>query len=64
MPSETIQQLLRERLTSDTTAVKYGDDSWTWREHLCDASARAAALLSLLDPYRPVHVGVLMGNTP
>jgi fatty-acyl-CoA synthase len=64
MPSETIQQLLRERLTSDGTAVKYADDSWTWREHLRDASARAAALLALVDRDRPVHVGVLMGNTP
>ena len=64
MPSETIQQLLRERASSDTVAVKYGDESWTWREHLRDASARAAALLSLADHDRPVHVGVLMGNTP
>jgi len=37
---------------------------WTWREHLRDASARAAALLTLVDRDRPVHVGVLLGNTP
>src|SRR6478735_4034371 len=64
MPSETIQQLLRERATSDTVAVKYGDGTWTWREHLSDGSARAAALLGLADHDRPLHVGVLMGNTP
>ena len=64
MPSETIQQLLRERASSDAVAVKYGDRRWTWREHLRDASARAAALLALVDRDRPVHVGVLMGNTP
>ncbi|AEV75213.1 acyl-CoA synthetase (AMP-forming)/AMP-acid ligase II [Mycolicibacterium rhodesiae NBB3] len=64
MPSETIQQLLRERATSDTVAVKYDDRTWTWREHLNDASARAAALLALADHDRPLHVGVLMGNTP
>ena len=29
-----------------------------------DASVRAAALLTLVDPDRPVHVGVLLGNTP
>jgi len=64
MPSETIQQLLRERATSDTVAVKYGEGTWTWREHLGDASARAAALLALADHDRPLHVGVLMGNSP
>ena len=64
MPSETIQQLLRERASSDAVAVKYGDRQWTWREHLRDASARAAALLALVDRDRPVHVGVLLGNTP
>jgi fatty-acyl-CoA synthase len=64
MPSETIQQLLRERAMSDATAVKHGDRQWTWREHMRDASVRAAALLTLVDPDRPVHVGVLLGNTP
>ncbi len=64
MPSETIQQLLRERATADTVAIKYGDRSWSWREHLRDASARAAALLSLADHERPLHVGVLMDNNP
>src|SRR5262245_22436027 len=44
--------------------MKYGDRLWTWREHLRDASARAAALLALVDRDRPVHIGVLMGNTP
>ena len=44
--------------------MKYGDEQWTWREHLRDASARAAALLALVDRDRPIHVGVLMGNTP
>jgi fatty-acyl-CoA synthase len=64
MSSETIQQLLRERASSDAIAVKYGDRRWTWREHLHDASLRAAALLALVDHDRPVHVGVLLGNTP
>jgi fatty-acyl-CoA synthase len=64
MPSETIQQLLRERASSDGLAIKYGDDSWSWREHIRAATARAAALLSLADVARPLHVGVLMGNTP
>src|SRR3954471_9647005 len=64
MGSETIQQLLREHATSDAIAVKYGNQQWTWREHLRDASVRAAALLTFVDPDRPAHVGVLLGNTP
>src|ERR1700754_5030264 len=47
-----------------TPAVKYGDRVWTWREHLADASATAAALIQRADPYRPLHVGALLGNTP
>ena len=61
---ETLQQLLRERLTQDTPAVKYGERVWTWREHLADATATAAALISTADPDRPLHVGALLGNTP
>lgn len=62
--AETIQQLLRERAEDDTTAVRYGEESWTWREHVAESSAVAAALLGLTDPARPVHVGTLLGNTP
>jgi fatty-acyl-CoA synthase len=61
---ETLQQLLRERLEQDTTAVKFGDRVWTWREHLADASGTAAALIGIADPNRPLHVGALLGNTP
>ena len=62
--ADTLQQLLRERAEQDSVAVKYGDRSWTWREHIADASAQAATLIAAADPGRPLHVGVLMGNTP
>src|ERR1700759_4465094 len=61
---ETVQQLLRSRLTEDTVAVRYGDRTWTWREHLSEASAEASALLALIDRNRPLHVGAVLGNTP
>ncbi len=61
---ETLQQLLRERVDQDTTAVKYADRAWTWREHLADATSTAAALIRIADPDRPLHVGALLGNTP
>ncbi|PRC50165.1 acyl-CoA synthetase, partial [Mycobacterium sp. ITM-2017-0098] len=42
-----------ERLSSDTVAVRYGDQTWTWREHLAEATAEASALIALADPARP-----------
>lgn len=60
---ETIQQVLRERLTDDTVAVRYEDRTWTWREHLAEATAEASAMIALADPARPLHVGALLGNT-
>ncbi|WP_293003792.1 fatty-acid--CoA ligase FadD1 [Mycobacterium sp.] len=62
--ADTIQQLLRTRSDDSTPAVKYEDRVWTWREHLADASASAAALIGIADPERPLHVGALLGNTP
>ena len=62
--AETIQQLLRERAEDDGVAIRHGEDSWTWREHVAEASAAAAAVIGLADPDRPLHVGTLLGNTP
>jgi fatty-acyl-CoA synthase len=62
--ADTLQQLLREPADQHTVAIKYGDRSWTWAEHVVDASAQAAALIAAADPARPLHVGALMGNTP
>lgn len=62
--ADTLQQLLRERAERDDVAMKYGDRTWTWREHLAEATAQAAALIGAADPGRPLHVGVLLGNTP
>ena len=61
---ETVQQLLRSRMDDDTVAMRHGDETWTWREHLAEAAAEASALIALADPSRPMHVGALLGNTP
>lgn len=43
----------------------YFEDSFTgWSDHVRHAAAVAAALRARLDPDRPPHVGVLLGNTP
>lgn len=36
----------------------------SWRDHIRDATAVGTALRYRLDPGRPPHVGVLLGNTP
>ena len=61
---ETVQELLRGRMTDDSVAVAYGERTWTWREHLAEAAAEASALISLVDPARPLHVGALLTNSP
>jgi fatty-acyl-CoA synthase len=65
--AETVQQLLRERAGgdgADRVGLKYGERTWTWREHLADAAAEASVLIEAHDPARPLHVGTLLGNTP
>lgn len=64
MTDDTIQALLRKRLSDPSIAVKYDDVQWSWRRYLEGAAARAAALLAAADPGRPVHIGALLGNTP
>ncbi len=61
---ETVQQLLRGRVHDDSTAVAYGDRTWTWREHLAEAAAEAAVLIALAQPGRALHVGALLTNSP
>ena len=61
---ETVQQLLWQRRDDDGLAVTYQGRQWSWRQHLDEAEAQAAALLAIADPARPLHVGVLLGNTP
>ena len=61
---ETVQQLLRSRMADDTVAMMHGERTWTWREHLAEASAEASALIALADPASPLHVGALLGNSP
>ena len=61
---ETVQQLLRSRMADETVAMMHGDRTWTWREHLAEASAEASVLTGLLEPARPPHVGALLGNSP
>jgi fatty-acyl-CoA synthase len=62
--ADTLQQLLRTRSEQDSVAIRHDDRTWTWREHVAAADAAAAAIIAASDPSKPLHVGVLMGNTP
>ena len=64
MADDTIQALLRTRLSDPAVAVKYRDVQWSWREYLAGAAARATALIAAADRRRPMHIGALLGNTP
>ncbi|BBY31116.1 fatty-acid--CoA ligase FadD1 [Mycolicibacterium sediminis] len=55
---------MRERAEVDAPAIRHGDRTWTWREHVAEASAQAASLIAMATSGRPLHVGTLMGNTP
>lgn len=60
----TVDDLLRERSGSDAAALLVGDDRFSFRQLVDEASRRAAVFASLRDDERPPHVGVLLDNVP
>lgn len=64
-PSDlTVAALIRARAEDDNVGLLYGERSWTWRQIVAEAAARAAWLRATLDPSRPPHIGVLLPNVP
>jgi fatty-acyl-CoA synthase len=60
----TVTELLRPLADVTDRGVHDGDDYTSWRDHLMAAARLASALRARLDPEKPPHVGVLLGNTP
>jgi fatty-acyl-CoA synthase len=60
----TVAGLIRARADDDNIGLVHGDQSWTWREVVAEAAARASWMRAALDPARPPHVGVLLPNVP
>ncbi len=60
----TTGELLRELADSDAVGLRFGDDAWTYRELVGEASRRAALFEDLRDRGRPPHIGVLLDNLP
>ena len=59
----TVADLLRPLVDVTDRGVYEGDSFVSWHEHIRAGARLAAALRSRLDPARPPHVGVLLGNT-
>lgn len=66
----TVSSLLAKLAEVDDRGVRWVDPESgsvsfvSWRNHIRDGAVLAAALRDRLDPDRPPHVGVLLGNTP
>jgi fatty-acyl-CoA synthase len=60
----TVAELLAPLVDIDDRGVHFEDSFVSWRDHLRQGAAIAAALRARLDPSRPPHVGVLLENTP
>ena len=61
----TVTELLLPLAEIDDRGVRADDGSRSsWRHHLQQAADLAALLRLRLDPDRPPHIGILLGNTP
>ena len=63
--SNTVTDLIVPLAEVDDRHIRADDGSQTsWRNHIQSAADLGAMLTSRLDPDKPPHVGVLLGNTP
>jgi len=59
---DTIADMVRARADDDHIAVRFADESLTYREWVQCCADRAALWASLRDPAKPPHIGVLLDN--
>lgn len=64
MPNPTVSDLLRPLVDVADRGIHDEHGFVTYRDHIGAAARIAAALDARLDPDRPRHVGVMLGNTP
>lgn len=66
----TVSSLLADLAEVDDRGVRWAEPGSevpsfvSWRRHIREGAALASALRARLNPDRPPHVGVLLGNTP
>ncbi|WP_226435445.1 long-chain-fatty-acid--CoA ligase [Rhodococcus yananensis] len=64
MTTDTVATLLARLADVEDRGLRFEDESLSWSEHVALSHQRAALLRTLLDPERPRHVGLLLGNVP
>ena len=60
----TVDALVRARAEDDRPGLLFEGRSWTYREYVAEAAARAAWYESVRPDGAPPHVGVLLENVP
>ncbi|HJQ05792.1 MAG TPA: AMP-binding protein [Nocardioides sp.] len=60
---DTVRDLLLQHADRDTAGILHGDRTWSWREVVAGAAARAHVLRAMGEGSR-LHVGVLLPNSP
>ncbi len=60
--SESMADIVRARADDDRVALRFADQSWTYRDWVACCSDRAALWTSLRDEQRPAHIGILLDN--
>jgi fatty-acyl-CoA synthase len=63
-PTYTVTELLRPLVDVTDRGIWSEDDFVSWQDHVQSAANLAAALRARLDPAKPPHIGVSLGNTP
>ncbi|MET0473493.1 MAG: long-chain-fatty-acid--CoA ligase FadD17 [Mycobacterium sp.] len=61
---DTVTELLKPLVDVTDRGVHSDDGFVSWRDHIQSGADLAAALQARLDPTKPPHVGVSLGNTP
>ena len=64
MTVSSVGELLAPLAEVDDRGIHYEGEVVSWRDHIQAGAALAATLTARLDPSRPPHIGVLLGNTP
>ncbi|MCV7175377.1 AMP-binding protein [Mycolicibacterium sphagni] len=63
-PQITAAALVKARAEDDNVALIFGDQTWTWRQVVAEAAARAEWMRDTLHRGHPPHIGVLLPNVP